>query len=472
MFNVHVRVNDSATGKPTPVRLRITDAQGVYRPPLGRLASFSTAPEVDVGDQVRLDGANYAYIDGTCEVPLPAGLVTVQISKGPEYRPVEQTVSLAAGQMALRFTIERWADWRAEGWHAGDIRAHELTPHAALLEGAAEGLAVVQLLARERPGSMRNMSAFSGTALALSSPECFVVVNTFNVHSALGSVALLNCHRPVYPLSSGPPGVDDWSVADWCDQCHRKKGLVVWSEPGARDGEALASMLLGKIDAYEVTSFADDFDLYYRLLACGLRPILVGGSGKESNLVPLGRVRTYARLIAGADLGTTPWIEAVRAGRTCVTSGPLLSLHVAGRDPGAVVSVDPGITLTIRAEVTSAVPFDSLEILAGNEVIAMTSGERSATLEVEYRPDRSTWIAARCPGSAHTSPVWIEVPGHPIYPAPETIAPLLDRLDEALAYVAAARCPSEKHREHYYSVLRSARESLLARAQDGGSSKR
>ena len=94
--------------------------------------------------------------------PCLRGLVTVQISKGPEYRPVEQTVSLAAGQMALRFTIERWADWRAEDWHAGDIRAHDLTPHAALLEGAAEGLAVVQLLARERNATRSGSATIRG----------------------------------------------------------------------------------------------------------------------------------------------------------------------------------------------------------------------------------------------------------------------------------------------------------------------
>src|SRR2546429_2281312 len=42
-------------------------------------------------------------------------------------------------------------DLRTEGWYAGDIRAHDLPPHGALLEGAAEGLAVVSLLAYERP---------------------------------------------------------------------------------------------------------------------------------------------------------------------------------------------------------------------------------------------------------------------------------------------------------------------------------
>jgi hypothetical protein len=466
MLNVHVRVNDGATNKPTPVRLRITDAAGVYRPPLGRLAEFGTAPGVEVGDQIRLGGENHAFIDGACEVPLPSGLVTVQISKGPEYRPLRETVRLAAGQMALRFTIHRLADLRADGWFAGDIRAHDLTPHSALLEGAAEGLAVVQLLVRELPGSMRNVSAFSGTAPALASPECLVVVNTLNVHSVLGRVALLHCHRPVFPLSSGPPGLADWSVADWCDQCHRKKGLVVWSGAGENDGEALASLILGKIDAFEITAFADEIDRYHRLLACAYRPTLVGASGKDSNLVSLGRVRTYARLADGAEFSTGTWIEAVRAGRTFVTSGPLLSLRVAGQDPGSVVSVEKGHPVAIRAEVRSGTPFGALEIVAGGEVVAATT---SGELEVEVRPDRSTWIAARCPGLAHTSPVWVEVPGHPIRPTHEAVGPLLVRLDEALGYVAGAGCPSEKHREHYSSVLRSARDALLARTPGGAS---
>ena len=37
---VHVRVNDAVAGRPTPVRLRVTDAEGNYYPPLGRLAKL------------------------------------------------------------------------------------------------------------------------------------------------------------------------------------------------------------------------------------------------------------------------------------------------------------------------------------------------------------------------------------------------------------------------------------------------
>ncbi|MFO0841266.1 MAG: hypothetical protein U0797_02560 [Gemmataceae bacterium] len=339
MQTVHVRVLDRDTNKPTPVRIRFTDAKGTYFAPLGRLVEFPTGPGEEVGGQVRVGGRAWAYIDGACEVHLPPGQITVEICKGVEYTPILREVTLAAGQLALRFAIDHWIDPRRGGWHAGDMRAHELSPHAALVEGAGEGLAVVQVLARERPGVLRNLLAFSGTEAALRSAECLVVVNTLNEHPTLGTVGLLDSHRPVYPLRFGEPGPDEWSVTDWCDQCHRKRGLVVWPDlarltESHPQGEALAALVLGKIDAYEVTDFPDPepevLGLYYRLLDAGARPALVGGSGKESNAVPLGAVRTYAQLLPGEELGPATWAKAVRAGRTFITNGPVLTLTASG----------------------------------------------------------------------------------------------------------------------------------------------
>src|SRR5262245_48935625 len=126
-LSVHLRVNDAATGKPTPVRVRL-EAGGAYRAPLGRLEVFATGP----GEVV---GRGWAYMDGSCEVRLPAGEVTIEVCKGPEYGVLRRQVTLAPGQLSLRLAIERWADWRPQGWYAGDVRAHELSPKAALLEG-------------------------------------------------------------------------------------------------------------------------------------------------------------------------------------------------------------------------------------------------------------------------------------------------------------------------------------------------
>jgi hypothetical protein len=491
MLTVHVRINDGA-GKPTPVRLRLS-AGGAYLPPLGRLAEFATGPGEDVGGNLLLGPERWAYIDGACEARLPPGPVTVEAVKGPEYAPLRREVSLGPGQISLRLAVERWCDLRAEGWHAGDTRATDLPPHAALLEGAAEGLAFVNLLAHERPPAagrapaVSNLLAFSGTKPVLASQECSVVVNTLNAHPVLGTVALLDSHRPVFPLRFGAPGgSDDWSIADWCDQCHRKRGLVVWPDlPRLTDehpqGEALACAVLGKMDAFEVSRLdgpePDVLGPYYRLLDCGLRLALVGGSGKDSNRVPLGAVRTYAHLGPGVEVEYGAWVAAVKAGRTFATTGPLLSLSVDGEGPGAVLGRTAGQAVRVRAEARSAVPFDQLEVLVNGTVQASktASGNRTAALvETEVPVTGAAWVAARCwaqerlPGGlvafAHTSPVHLTVEGQPFRPDADTLAPLLAALERTQAWVAGSADCDDKQRARLAHTLEEGRDELLRRS--------
>lgn len=490
MLTVHVRVSEAATRQPTPVRIRLVDSSGVCRMPFGRLAEFAIGPGEDVGGQVRLGGDSFAYIDGACEVRLPPGPVRVQVHKGPEYLPLDREVVLGPGKISLRLEVERWFDPHAQGWYSGDCRAHELSPHAARLEGAAEGLDVINLLARERasqaghPAAFVNLLAFSGTQPTLEGAPC-VVVNTCNTHPVLGTLALLNSHRPVYPLRFGAPdGLDDWSISDWCDQCHRKKGLVVWpDEPRFTaehpQGEALAALLLGKVDTVEICHLdspqSKTLDDWYRLLACGLRLPLAGASGKDCNAVALGAVRAYARLEPDQEFSYGAWIEALRAGRTFVTDGPFLSLSVDEHGPGSVLSVpEEGRTVRVRAEARSATPFERLELLHNGAVVAgrEADGERpTATIERELRIDAAGWLAAHCLGGengsrvrAHTSPVYLQIEGRPSRPSAENVAPLLAVLDATLAWVHRdARCANEHQREQLAQTLQTARQELLRR---------
>jgi hypothetical protein len=498
MLTVHVRINDTGTGRPTPVRVRFLTPDGSTAVPFGRLASFATAPYADVGGHLLVGSERFCFVDGTCEIRLPSGVITVEASKGPEYSPLRREITLGPGKISMRLAVERWTDLRTERWYSGDTRATSLSPHAALVEAAAEDLAVVNLLALERPGSgdsppaLPNLLAFSGSVPALQTPGHMVAVNTLNIHPLLGAVALLNCHRVVYPLRfGGPDGADDWSVLDWCEQCHRKQGLVVWPDlPRLTDehpqGEALAALLLGQIDAFEISRFADPEPAvladWYRLLDCGLRLPLAGGSGKNSNALPLGRVRTYARLQPGEELSYPAWIEAVRAGRTFASNAPLLFLTVDDQDPGTVISTaSTGKTVKIRAEARSRVAFEQLELLVNGRIQASktASGNRqSAILETEATLTESAWIAARCwsretlPGEAgqcvyaHTSPVYVQVEGKPIRPTPDTTAPLLRVLDRTQEWARGqARCETEKQRAQLVGVFEAARQNLLRRAE-------
>ena len=149
----------------------------------------------------------------------------------------------------------------------------------------------------------------------------------------------MHCHRVVYPLSFGD---EEWTFDDWCGQCHRKKGLVVWTNPQHQTpdflyGEPLADLILGKVDAFELTFFEDSpFDVladYYRMLDAGLVVPLVGASAKDSNGLVIGSMRTYAYLPRDQEFNYSNWIEALRAGRTYVSNGPLLHFTINGEVP-------------------------------------------------------------------------------------------------------------------------------------------
>jgi hypothetical protein len=475
MNTVHIRINDSATGKPTPVRLRITGPDGTYYAPLGRAVEFPTGRNEVVGGQVKLGSERWFYIEGSCEIELPTEVpLRVQATLGPEYKPLDKTVTLGPGQMALRFTIEIFYDWRVSSWHPGDIRCHFLTPHTALLEAMAEDLDVVNLLATPQPfpsldgtayTTVPNLLAFSGQQPSLSAERWHsVAVNTLNTHPVLGKVALLHSHRPVFPLTFGGEESDDWGICDWCDQCHRKKGLTVWVdafEPagGVIGGEALVAAILGKIDAIEVTPEARKVPLLpwvYRLWNAGFPIPLAGGSGKDSNKIALGAMRTYTWV--PGDFSPAGWIEGVRTGQSFVTTGPLFEFEVNGHQAGEVVDTSEPITISADAE--SLTPFDKLELIANGEVIASAASEfiehhgdwaLREKLEVPFTPTASSWLAARCVGKngfAHTSPVIVRVADQPLPRQPEAVAALKKLIDQTREWVVQhGRYTNPKRRE-------------------------
>lgn len=431
MQQVHLRVNDAGTGQLTPVRLRITDAAGNYFAPFGRLADFATGVDQDVGGSVLIEARKWAYIDGACEILLPPGQLRIEIAKGPEYKPIDEEITLLAGKMSLRFTMERWCDSRKEGWFSGDARAHFLSPDAALLEGQAEDLAVVNVLVKEASTvdpqgqahtAIPNILSFSGQQFARHSTSCGVAVNTQNVHHLLGTLGLLNCHRVVYPLTGDSIA---WTLDDWCGQCHRKNGLVVWTDsmqplPEFRYGEPLVGAILGDVDAFEVPcrfkeSPFDPLDTYYALLNAGIVVPLVGASAKDSNRIALGSQRTYAYLGTQQEMTYAGWIEAIRTGKTYVTNGPLLHFTVDGVVPGRAVAMG-GDGLQIHAEAQSITPFDRLEVcwcgapLA--QVIATKGPPYRAALDYRLPPKCSGYLTIRClsdgarfPGGAIPHPV-------------------------------------------------------------------
>jgi hypothetical protein len=495
LHTVHVRVNDAATGQPTPVRIRFTDVEGKYYAPLGRLTEFFVESGAAVGGNLFLNSKRYAYIDGTCEIQLPSGQIFFEIHKGPEYVSVCDELMLGPGQAAIRLEIERWSDLRKENWFPGDTSAAYITPHAALLEAAAEDLAVVNLLIMEAEVKLKsndkvlhtvgNLEAFSGQEPCLEKMGCMVAVNSRNHHPTLGVLNLLNCHRVVFPLSfGGPDQLDNWTLADWCDQCHRKSGLVVWSPHWSAEslwfGEPPADLVLGKIDAFELNAGVeithDMFKQWYALLDLGFQLPLVGAGGKDSNRQRLGDWRTYARLKPGEPFTYNNWIEAIRAGRTFATKGPLLSFKVEGMDPGVIINLPSSrATVHVCAEMYQAFPPHQLQIIVnGKAVIQAEGGELPPTLERDLLIPGGGWLAAAYWGQedpisglrilAHTSPVYVRVEGQQSPGDQTTAQALLKHFDHMLEWVRTqARVENEDQRARLARVFESATEEVTRR---------
>jgi hypothetical protein len=431
----HLRVADATTGKPTPVRLRLVSGEGLYLPPLGRLGEFPAEAPRPVEGHLTWGGKHYAYIDGTCEVRLPAGDIALEIDKGPDYLPVRQVFTQKAGQLAHRFAIQRRSAWPPPGWYAGDVRVFGLSPRAAWLEGAAEGLNLVQVLVHEERHAdgrreLAQILDFSAEAAAYMHDDTAVVVGTLNQDEALGRLALAHCHRVVFPLRLEDEGFENYTLHDWCRQAHRKHGLVIWPEFPANPIEAEALAILGEIDAVEwgwddrlaelETHGQSAMTAWAELLSCGVRMPLVGGSGKVDSSRPVGALRTYAQLEPGQAFTPRTWFEAVKAGRTMVTRGPLLHFTAAGQGVGATLPADLlAKPLPIRVAAQGMDPGGRVVVWSFRQILAeaYADADGNATLETEIFAVPGGWLVAGCLGknpqrgetgwAALTSPIYL-----------------------------------------------------------------
>src|SRR4051794_40435808 len=107
-----VRIVTSSTGMPTPARVTLQDAHGNRAHVRGAVAVSDSAipiPKQAIallwGQQDRAEG--YAlqpdgsfYVDGSFDVRLPAGAYSVKVTKGFEYVPRNDSVSIGAGASA------------------------------------------------------------------------------------------------------------------------------------------------------------------------------------------------------------------------------------------------------------------------------------------------------------------------------------------------------------------------------------
>lgn len=464
---VRLRVVDKATGKPVAVKLHLHGEAGEYLAPVDRHRIPNAAWFEDYSvDFVHRGRHRCTYIAGDTTVDLPLGRVFLEVSKGCEIRPVRKVLKIARGTDQLTLELEKVLPWRERGWVSADTHVHFLSPPSALLEGAGEGVNVVNLLASQWGELMTNVGDFDGCTTfgsreAGGEGEHLVRVGTENRQHILGHISLLGYDGPIIaPMTTGGP--DESALGDavecllteWAQQCKSQNGVVVVPHFPNPRAEHAASIVSGNVDAVEMTSWGDLYrgiDPYslldwYRYLNCGYMIAAVGGTDKMSANTPVGAVRTYAQIQEGCEFTYEAWKAAVRAGRTFVTYGPLMEFAVEGVAPGGCIEMSAGGGIVdVSWQLASVtVPMTRVELIVNGEV----RESRAVNAEADgghwsVKVDRASWLALLVRGNqpglpemiaAHSSPVLVKVAGTELLAAADALT-ILDQIEGAMAYL-------------------------------------
>ena len=480
-------VRTTIDGTPAPARLSITDADGHPVFPDGHRTWFDGQT-----------GAVYFYSPGEITVRAPVGTLRVAAVQGLEtpLATVEATTD-ASGSTSVALPLT--PVWDGDGWLSGDQHFHlnyggpyalDLADIRPVLAG--EGLGVGTPLVANLHTRYVDDERW-GESLAAEAP---ILSFGQEVRSHFfGHVGLVGTQSLFDPWIWGPGyevyGRDDRANAEVTAHARREGGIATYvhpigdRDPFAPDGDLYAPALLvadgvlGDLDGLEVVClWTDDLgtsEVWYRLLNLGRPVVPMAGSDVMSNFY-----RTMAPGTARAYVRSEPSIDAylaeLKAGRSFVTTGPLLDVEIGGARPGGTVASG---RVEWTARLASAVPVDRIEVVVNGRVVETLPGlERPGqrTVRGVLTLPEAGWVAVRAVGDepqgwpsmaaypfAHTAPVWIGTVGS-VDPTSErqSARDLLRLLDASEARFEAAYAGVEAPtlRERY----RRARAELDRRA--------
>ena len=498
---VTFRVKDKTTGRAVPVKIHIHGASGEYLPPLNRHRIPNRFWYEDYSADFVHGSHLCTYIDGEAEYRLPLGDIFIEVSKGFEIKPVRQKYYITETTEEITVELERVLSWREKGWVTADTHVHFLSPQTALLEGEAEGVNIVNLLASQWGELFTNIGDFDGKTTLGSrenggTGEFLVRIGTENRQHILGHISLLGYEgRMILPLTTGGP--DESALGDpveetlcgWAQKCREQNGVVVLPHFPNPRAEGSAAIVSGLVDGVEMTSWGDlysgispySLSDWYRYLNCGYNVPAVGGTDKMSADTAVGTVRTYAK-IKDKPFTYENWKEAIKSRCTFVTYGPLMEFTVEGTQMGGgLVMPGTGGTMQVEWKVSSiTVPVTKIELVVNGEtreVYSANPGQCEYSGSWPVKVEHNCWIALRVRGrqpgkvemiAAHSSAVMVNISGESCFNAADAMT-ILEQIEGAVAYVSTISTKAdEKVYKKLMMTLTSAHRTLHNRMHQNG----
>ncbi len=450
---LHLVLRDGRSGRAVAARVRLTGADGRASAP------DDAWRQADLAFDRRVRASTYEYfdVDGAADAVVPTGALTIDVTRGPEYRPFHAVVTVSTGSHdTVRVRLERLANLPARGWWSGDLHVHmnyggtyRNTPAHLEQQARAEDLHLVENLIVNKEQRIPDVGYFRPDADPASTRD-YQLFHGQEFHTGFwdhAGVLGLRDHL-LLPDYAGYPNTALASAyppnAVVADLTHAQGGLFGWVHPydSAPDpfdtttglsSELPVDAALGKVDYIEVMGFSNHLftsAVWYRLLNCGFRIPAGAGTDAFPNFAmlhgPVGLERVYVH--AGPVLTHQRFLAGLKAGRTFVTNGPLLEFSVNGVEPGGEVSAAHRAPLTAHVSMRSIVPIDHLEVIGNGVVVAslpLRESRTSVDTTLRLPEVRGGWLLLRAYGDgpvepvldlypfASTSPVYVRVAGTP-----------------------------------------------------------
>lgn len=396
---------------------------------------------------------------GPFDMAVPPGKWHIMVRRGVEFTPMVDTFTVTPGQTIEKtYRLRRWVDMARSSWYSGDDHVHarmmsDDDARRLMAWIQAEDLHVANVVKMgaingtwfEQRGFGKDYRFIDRDYVLSPGQECP------RTDDHIGHALAMNITEMVR-------NTDAYFCYDLvADGVHAQGGLWGYAHVATGQFHVHRDMTLnvsaGRCDFGEILQFGNlGTELYYDFLNAGFK--LTASAGSD---VPWGGTVGEARMYA--DLGRSEfspdgWFEAVRRGRTFVTDGPMIELHVDGVGPGDEIHVSDNRKLQVRARTwgdpNRMLPLQ-LEIVRHGEVIrSIQTADRQAevSLEFEIDSDNGFWIAARARGhdgiAAHTTPIYVirdNLRFWKFEAVDQLIAKRLVSLDEIEHLVAQAKSP-------------------------------
>jgi TolB protein len=486
-IRVRTRALDSPTDMPTRVQVVGPDGH----------PAFANAHQAWLDGQ---NGAIFSYSPGVLEFDVPAGEARLVATHGFEYLPMEWTGETRAGyQTDVSLELAPVGGPSLARWYSGDHHFHLnyggqvlLAPDALVAMMRGEDLDVATPLSANLHTRRIDENYFGWTRAESPLIQFGQEVRShFLGHT--GHIGVKSLYWPWY-WGPGYPvyGRDDRSNHEALQQTRAQGGVNSYVHPvtprapfggKAPAGiplELVSDAVLGDVDTIELACLWSDelgtADAWYRLLNVGVPIAPSAGTDAMVDFfrtMAIGTTRVYVHV--PEPLTMERYLAALKAGRSFVTTGPLLQFSVQGVAPGDAITSE-GKDAPWELTVASAMPFERVELIVNGDVAWSGEGAVHAGVRT-YRGTISVpaggWIAARVHGGAtrwpamdsypfaHTAPVWIGSIGSTDAAAARRAATdLLAALDVAEARVRQAY--QESPASAVLSRIAAARQKLQA----------